>query len=286
MGLNAAAIQFLLSEKKRGVSFNSTATLGRQDYYVASSQCKILSQLVGFDINRENSTDSFWTHLGAEQYDVIDNSSYEGANILHDLNTPIPDELKSCFDCVVDGGSLEHVFNFPVALKNCMEMVVLGGNLILITPWHHFAGHGFYQFSPELFYRTLCIENGYIIERMFIFEENSWFSVNDPAVIKKRVENSGNDKTLLFISAKKISEASVFSTWPQQSDYDSAWSSGENNRVFKKTGNTLKERLVSQSVLLQMARDLWRKWHVVRNNKKSKKYWRVPVHLEFGQSEK
>jgi 2-polyprenyl-3-methyl-5-hydroxy-6-metoxy-1,4-benzoquinol methylase len=73
----------------------------------------------------------------------IDASDYENATYVHDLNVPIPDHLKGQFDLVDDGGTLEHVFNFPVALRNCMEMVKVGGHLLLNVPTNNFVGHGF-----------------------------------------------------------------------------------------------------------------------------------------------
>ena len=54
---------------------------------------------------------------------------------------------------VVDGGTLEHVFDYPTALRNAMRMVRVGGHLILNAPVNNFPGHGFYQISPELFFR-------------------------------------------------------------------------------------------------------------------------------------
>lgn len=56
---------------------------------------------------------------------------------------------------MVDGGALEHTFNVPVALTSYMEMVRVGGRLILVSPANDHFGHGFYQFSAELFYSAL-----------------------------------------------------------------------------------------------------------------------------------
>ena len=65
-------------------------------------------------------------------------------------------ERAGQFDVVYDGGTLEHVFNFPVALRNAMELLRPGGRLFTIhTCANNLCGHGFYQFSRELFYRTL-----------------------------------------------------------------------------------------------------------------------------------
>ena len=89
----------------------------------------------------------------------MDFSAYEGAAILHDLNEPVGDELKEKFTFVLDGGTLEHIFNFPVAITGAMEMVAVGGHLAIVTGGNNFFGHGFYQFSPELFFRAFNLEN-------------------------------------------------------------------------------------------------------------------------------
>ena len=69
--------------------------------------------------------------------------------------------LKNKYTLVIDGGCLEHIFNFPVAIKNCMEMLQEGGHFIGITPANNLMGHGFYQFSPELYFRIFSKENGF-----------------------------------------------------------------------------------------------------------------------------
>ena len=97
----------------------------------------------------------------------MDASSFEGATVVHDLNLPITEALKGRFDVVCDAGTIEHVMNFPTAIRNCMEMVRVGGHLILGTPANNFFGHGFYQFSPELWFRlfsstTVCGQIAFI----------------------------------------------------------------------------------------------------------------------------
>jgi hypothetical protein len=46
-------------------------------------------------------------------------------------------------------------FNFPVALANAMKMAKIGGHFAARTPANNQCGHGFYQFSPGLFYRII-----------------------------------------------------------------------------------------------------------------------------------
>lgn len=65
--------------------------------------------------------------------DSIDISDYENATIEQDMNQPIPEHLKLQYDTVIDRGSLEHIFNFPVSIKNCMSLIKPGGFYIGIT---------------------------------------------------------------------------------------------------------------------------------------------------------
>src|SRR5437762_12288642 len=84
--------------------------------------------------------EEFLKYLGAKTVHSLDNSDYEGATHVHDMNKPIPGHLKAQYSVVLDGGSLEHIFNFPVAIQNCMEMVQVGGHYLGITPTNNFVG--------------------------------------------------------------------------------------------------------------------------------------------------
>jgi hypothetical protein len=241
MGLNREAVRFLISARRCGVDFTRTATLGRQNLYVARSELLALfhEQSVvpstPFDCGSESIeyADEFFALLGAQHYAAIDASDYEGAVEIHDMNRPIPLHLKMSFDAVVDGGTLEHIFDFPTALKNCMEMVRVGGHLLLITPANNYCGHGFYQFSPDLYYRALSSENGFMVERMIAYEvypHGQWYQVADPASVAARVELLGTDqRILLMVRARRTQEVPIFARPPQQSDYVATWSRSESN---------------------------------------------------------
>jgi hypothetical protein len=45
-------------------------------------------------------------------------SPYEGAEIIHDLNRPVPDKLKESADFIVDGSTLDNVFDPAMVLRN------------------------------------------------------------------------------------------------------------------------------------------------------------------------
>ena len=88
-------------------------------------------------------------------------------------------------DLVFDGGTLEHVFNFTTALTTASRGPA-AGPVRLGTMLNNWCGHGFYQFSPELFYRALSPENGFsVIEMYFADVEGRHFCrVVDPAAVR------------------------------------------------------------------------------------------------------
>jgi len=238
MGFDTSAIKFLLSGKERGMNFKKTLMLGRQSYQLddyALGQC---FKKFGIDpgqvakLKAENPiyVEPFLKLLGAETTDSMDASSYEEATHIHDLNAPLPEHLKQQYDVVIDAGTIEHVFNFPQAIQNAMQMVKTGGSFISITGANNFFGHGFYQFSPELFYRVFSPENGFKVERMYfsITEPNAhWYEVPDPKEVKSRIILENTRQSYLLIHAVKLEEKPLFTTTPQQSDYEYiAW---ENN---------------------------------------------------------
>jgi hypothetical protein len=222
MGVDISAAQFLLGEQDRGVSFARTLTLGRQRLYMTPSELRqACPECIGPD--PADSCHSLFSRLGAHVIDAIDASSYEGANIVHDMNSPLVVARDQRWSCVFDGGSLEHIFNFPQAIKNCLEATEVGGHFISITPWSGWSGHGFYQFCPELFYRILSEESGFEVERMLFRKGKRWYNIRDPKLLGHRLELQSSERRLLYISARRTEEKPIFASPPQQSDYAAAW---------------------------------------------------------------
>lgn len=245
MGFDFNGIKFLLYVKKNDVRFGKTITLGRQSYQLDKhSFFKILEQN-GYaikdieDLVKQDPvyTEPLLTMLGASGVDSIDASAYEQASFIHDLNLPVPDKLKEQYDTVIDAGTLEHIFNFPTAIKNCMEMLKPNGHFIGITVTNNFPGHGFYQFSPELFFRIFCEENGFETKKIFLAINepgNYWYEIPDPKDIKKRVLFENSKPSFLLVLAKKIIVTDIFHHIPQQSDYEHLAWKGKDQLTKKK----------------------------------------------------
>ena len=279
MGIDIFSAKFLLSEKRRGVRWSRTLTLGHQALYMEDNEYRALTESIGIPCRNTKYADDLFRGLGATALDVLDASDYEGANILHDLNLPMDAHLHGAYDCVFDGGALEHVFNFPTALKNCLEMVKPTGHFIAIAPASAYCGHGFYQFSPELFYSALSAENGFLVERILTVYHNQWYSVRSPSEVQARIGLVTREPTLLFVSARRVEQKSVFSRWPQESNYLRSWNA--NNHISAPLKHpSAKEFFVGFSPLFREVRKRWRNYKLRRQCSLSNRAWYTPISLD------
>jgi hypothetical protein len=244
MGINSETAAFLCEARAGGASFGRVLTLGRQNLNVDRGALRSLGARHGHAMSdSDEALDEycepfFMRFLGAQKVDAVDNSGYEGAALVHDLNHPVPAEWEQRYDAVVDGGTLEHVFNFPGALANCMRLARVGGRLFIFTPANNQLGHGFYQFSPELFYRTLALAHGFEIEKMVAVQfryastesgsTGHAYRVADPASVGARITLVNSRPVTLMIQARKLEHRrEPFETIPQQSDYGHIWETGD-----------------------------------------------------------
>lgn len=265
MGMTFQACRFLVEACRAGVGPGRVLTLGKQSLWVSPDRlCDLLVE-AGRALDagaRERWTaalagapdrlKAFLTLLGASSVQAADASAYEGAEWIHDFNRPIPAELEQQFDWVLDGGTLEHIFDFPTALRNCMRLLRVGGRLFLFTPANNYCGHGFYQFSPELFYRVFTPENGFEVERLQAAVDTAGFSrvlgvkyafpitgpryaVADPAQVNGRVLLVNSEPVLLFVQARRTRLVDPLGTPPQQSDYVEHWTTGTAPQPLQQT---------------------------------------------------
>ena len=241
MGIDKAGLRILLAAREAGASFDHVLTIGRQELHINRSELPGLLSRHGIDVSAEAAKKIFQDAsgycepllglLGARKIDSLDISAFEGASILHDMNEPLPEELSERFTFVFDGGSIEHVFQYPMALKNCMRAVRVGGHFITVTPANNLTGHGFYQFSPELFFRALTRINGFEIVKILLYEypwkSAGWYEVADPERARRRVVLKNRHPVYLIAWAKRIASVPIFAQPLQQSDYAAAWKQSE-----------------------------------------------------------
>lgn len=137
----------------------SILQLGKQTTYVNPKQILNIGKKFGYlpavdEINSNAPVDdvNLFKYLGFSNVESLDYSDYESPTHLHDMNLPVPQIFHDNYDVIYDGGTLEHIFNFPQSLINIYNMLKIGGIVIHASPSCNFVDHGFYSFSPTAFY--------------------------------------------------------------------------------------------------------------------------------------
>ncbi|MEQ9304209.1 MAG: hypothetical protein RJQ14_09860 [Marinoscillum sp.] len=89
-------------------------------------------------------------------YNCLDISDYEGANIIFDLNKPITPELQNRFDFVFTGGCHDNIHDPKSVLVNGAKMLKTGGRIM-----HYEAAQGltgaYLYFTAEWFYSYYAV---------------------------------------------------------------------------------------------------------------------------------
>lgn len=236
MAISFNSVRALVFAKKSGADFTHSVMLGRQEISITPRDLQRLLGIAGIScstvqidrIANAPYADELFQVLGAKTIDAIDASGYEGASIIADMNAVIPDRYWGQFTFVFDGGSLEHIFNFPISVSNLMRITALGGHILSIGPANNFLSHGFYQFSPDLFYRVFSASTGFDVRAMFLLEASlrgRWYLVSDPVahdqrLLAQRVTQTNFLETFLMTLAVKQASRDLTNLVVQQSDYE------------------------------------------------------------------
>lgn len=163
-------------------------------------------------------------YLHADSVSSVDHSDYEGATLVGDLNKPLD---LGTFDTVIDFGTSEHIFDVASALRNAIAACKTGGRIIHSLPSNSECGHGFYQFSPELFFSLYSEKNGFSDTLVYIadvMDERHWYAVSPPSDGKRVMVNSALATYVLCCTTKERETATLN---VQQSDYIEAWKASE-----------------------------------------------------------
>lgn len=172
MGLVPSTIRFLVQEHRKEPFLPPVCTLGRMAIRATLDEMLRIFDSEGVEIKPiAEGTDRmtnmphwrmtseakytndiiFFQLLGIRELYALDISPVQSPDFLLDLNKPVPPEMENRFGLILDGGTLEHVFDVKQALNNINRMLKVGGKVIHISPSSDHVDHGFYSFSPILF---------------------------------------------------------------------------------------------------------------------------------------
>lgn len=234
MGIDVHGLNFLRYAKKSG-AFGETITVARPGFHVVASYVRepYIREMVNALAESQNGKyceELLRRYFGSKSVDSLDNSDYEGASIVHDMNQPLPSDIVGLYDTVIDAGTLEHVYNIPQALKNCSALCKPGGQILHILPANNFCGHGFWQFTPELFFSLYSSENGYSETEVFLADVckiDKWYKVKKP---RKGQRVNVHTSNRLHVLVRTVLAREDFSHKDvQQSDYITKWQGKESS---------------------------------------------------------
>lgn len=184
MGFGQAQMRALIRESKRRPFSGAAYTLGRQTMALTpaetlqafeemdakSSITKVADLSVDHTTDfalkyseKETITDvDFFRMLGLGKVEAIDISDFEGAEIIVDLNRPIPDHLHETCDLLVDGSTLDNIFDPVTGLKNVARLLKPNGRALLINLGNYSIGYNgipYNMFNPLWFFDYFAWNN-------------------------------------------------------------------------------------------------------------------------------
>lgn len=253
MGVDYVLFERLAELSTRWKPRGRTLGLGRHTFRIEAQFARLYENaLEKFGLERKRFVylqddgyyETLMRKLGFGDIESMDFSDYEDASILHDLNKPIPDELEEQFDFIFDGGTIEHVFNVPMALENVFRMLKPGGRFVSANGMNGFNGHGLYQFSPDLvwtFWRRTA--NCDVLDCRGITKaptggKEYHLSFPDPADLGHRLRLKGRIPTSRFYLYYEVERRadSVLTDTVLQSDYVVKWTGHENAGAIRPDG--------------------------------------------------
>jgi hypothetical protein len=232
MGIDFTGCECIFKSFKYAKNKKELLTLGRQgihippytvDYFLEKNNFNHLKNKYHWGF-----CEQLFMDLGFDHVDSLDNSSYEGANIIHNMNNPIPNDSKK-YDYILDAGTIEHIFNTPQVCENIINLLNIDGIFVSITPNNNLSGHGIYQFSPEFYLSAFSKKYGMEVLELYIGNVGSgfddWINVNDfNEKNNGRNTSSLNSLQHVYIIAiiKKISDVreNLITNSPNQYSYE------------------------------------------------------------------
>jgi hypothetical protein len=230
MALTFHTFKFLEKLKKNNLNFGETLTIGRLNNLLEKEDFKLLNIQIDQNVYADNLLKQ---HFNLLSLNALDYSSFEDADIIHDLNIPLENSNKQ-FNTIIDFGTSEHVFNVTECLKNISNLCKINGHIVHCLPANNNCGHGFWQFSPELFFNIYDNTNGFDETEIFLinlFDKKNWYKINKQK-IGERLELNSKEPLYLLVKTKKIGKNLYQNI--NQSDYEQQWLNDQYPTVFKK----------------------------------------------------
>src|ERR1043166_2707506 len=170
---------------------------------------------------------SFFGLLGVSAVHAIDHSDYEGADIIIDLNEPLPEAYGASADFIYGGSVLDNIFDPATYMKNIACLLRPDGRLIdgNVCSFHHHP----YVLVPPAWYFDYYAINHFTDCKVYVVETGDPLYVygltvkpGDPLI-----QDFGNGSQGAAVGVVVIAEKGRDSTWNHVPSQDQYRSDGE-----------------------------------------------------------
>lgn len=230
MGISLIPAMFLARHAKDVGPAQRGIILGRQKLHLNGRKLARFLQIAaaqGLELDEagitqeDGFTEALLTKLGYPTIEALDFTDKEGAQHIHDLNTPVPEALREKFDIVIDGGTTEHIFYIGQALDNCHALLAPGGLMLGYVACDGWFGHGFFQTGPDVPWRYWHHARGYEVLEVSIVPRKGPMKIipiPDPTGKPRGGEMALEGPHMLVYAFRKPLEAKAYSP-PIQGHY-------------------------------------------------------------------
>ena len=175
MGLLTQVGQYIIREHVYKNITGQILTIGRQTIHITPALLKTFLEQQGLpcpppekiqidrsttnsDMDQFIDDKSFFGSFSTGELHSLDHSNFEGADIVWDLNRPIPPELENRFDFIYNGSVLDNVWDPVTSLRNMSRMLKPGGRIVHLE--HGTRVNGPYlTFPPDWFHDYYSVNN-------------------------------------------------------------------------------------------------------------------------------
>jgi SAM-dependent methyltransferase len=133
------------------------------DIEIDRSTVDRLAQFASLDLISDR---ALFRLLGVPKVLALDHSGYESADIIFDISKPVPSDLRNIADFIVDGSTLDNVFDPATVIRNFAEMLRPGGRILTFNMYSNHREP--YAMMPPLWFFDYFVANGFVDCKVYI----------------------------------------------------------------------------------------------------------------------
>jgi hypothetical protein len=174
MGIHPQTAALMLKEHRYRPITGDLLTIGRQSVLLTQKAAERLIKAEGVALRPERQTEidhstvwgvpntvndrSFFSMFSDATVRALDASDYEGADIIHDLNKPLPTQHNDIADFIFNGSVLDDLFDPALAIRSLTAMLRPGGRIMHMESGSQHGG-AFLAYSAEWFWDYYALNN-------------------------------------------------------------------------------------------------------------------------------